>query len=299
MTASSATARLLSLLVLVLSLAPLGSMYILFLSFGGPAEQDAFHQSVDSGVAEKAQHTLAQVFKDPNATLEELWTALFLERQYPSLMSSPMLLEYLNFQGKSVHHLSLVLPWLFSFILGVVVPTTLSIYTFLKQRKRRGRGAGDREQRLKRILKKLQNYTTTLTDDDLVLQEVQQPLLSPLSRNDADDVATWKLPRAGVPLIPGAPQDKDSTRSIPGTCSICLNLYAVSEAVTWSTNQDCVHCFHENCIVSWLLRKNSKHRQCPCCRQQFVFSSKIVVANATTTTTDTTDTAATTAIVGQ
>lgn len=272
MTASaSATARVLSLAVLLLSLAPLGSMYVLLFSF-----DNSIFQSTDFEAA--TDHTeiaqsLSQVFKDPNATLEELWTALFLERRNPSFISSPLLLEYLNFKGRSVHHWSLVLPWLLSFILGVVVPTVISIYSVLRQRRRRGDGPADREKRLARILKKVKHYTKTLVEEDLASD----------SENDQQEDLTpnWKLPPPGVTLPAAAAatmQDASETplavtRLIPGTCAICLNQYAIDDVVIWSPNRDCVHCFHEECIMSWLLRKSSKHRQCPCCRQSFVSST--------------------------
>jgi hypothetical protein len=291
MTASaSATARLLSLAVLLLSLAPLGSMYVLLLSFDYKYPDSSLFQS--PGFDAAADHTenaqsLAQVFKDPNATLEELWTALFLERRNPSFISSPLLLEYLNFQGKSVHHWSLVLPWIFSFTLGVVVPTVISIYTVFRQRRRlRGDGPADRERRLARILKKVKHYTKTLVEDDL----------APDSENDQEEdvTPTWKLPPPGVTLPAAAAatmRDASATpliatRPVSGTCAICLNQYAIDEVVIWSPNHACVHCFHEDCIMSWLMRKGSKHRQCPCCRQSFVSSTTITTTLKAASTAD-------------
>jgi hypothetical protein len=290
MTASaSATARVLSLAVLLLSLAPLGSMYVLLLSFDYKYPDSSLFQSTAFDAA--ADHTanaqsLAQVFKDPNATLEELWTALFLERRNPSFISSPLLLEYLNFKGRSVHHWSLVLPWLLSFILGVVVPTVISIYSVLRRRRRKD-GPVDREKRLARILKKVKHYTKTLVEEDLA---------SDSDSDQHDDVTpTWKLPPPGVTLpVAAAATMRDAletalgeTRNVPGTCAICLNQYAIDDAVIWSPNRDCVHCFHEDCIMSWLLRKSSKHRQCPCCRQSFVSSTSTTKTIKAASTTDT------------
>jgi hypothetical protein len=282
MTASaSATARVLSLAVLLLSLAPLGSMYVLLLSFDYKYPDSSLFQS--TGFDAAADHTenaqsLAQVFKDPNATLEELWTALFLERRNPSFISSPLLLEYLNFKGRSVHHWSLVLPWLLSFILGVVVPTVISIYSVLRQRRRRRDGPVDREKRLARILKKVKHYTKTLVEEDLA---------SDSESDQQDDVTpTWKLPPPGVSMRDASETPLVETRNVPDTCAICLNQYAIDDAVIWSPNRDCVHCFHEDCIMLWLLRKSSKHRQCPCCRQSFVSSTSTTKTLKVTSTTD-------------
>jgi hypothetical protein len=303
MTASaSATARLLSLAVLLLSLAPLGSMYVLLLSFDYKYPDNSILQS--TGFDAAADHTenaqsLAQVFKDPNATLEELWTALFLERRSPSFISSPLLLEYLNFKGRSVHHWSLVLPWLVSFILGVVVPTVLSIYSVLRRRRRRGDGPVDRERRLARILKKVKHYTKTLVEEDLASDSEDD--------QEEDFTPTWKLPPPGVTLPAAAattmrdPSETPlvETRPVPGTCAICLNQYVIDDAVIWSPNRDCVHCFHEDCIMSWLLRKSSKHRQCPCCRQSFVSSTATTTTTKAATTTDISVAPAEGALTGQ
>jgi hypothetical protein len=78
-------------------------------------------------------------------------------------------------------------------------------------------------------------------------------------------------------------------RSCPIFCAICLAEYEPSERVSWSSNPDCTHAFHEDCVVEWLVtlgRTKSKHvrfleepteaqllhyhLECPCCRQDFV-----------------------------
>lgn len=78
-------------------------------------------------------------------------------------------------------------------------------------------------------------------------------------------------------------------RSCPIFCAICLAEYEPSERVSWSSNPDCTHAFHEDCVVEWLVslgRTKSKsrrfadeptegqlldyHLECPCCRQEFV-----------------------------
>jgi hypothetical protein len=178
-----------------------------------------------------------------------------------------------------VHHWSLVLPWLLSFVLGVVVPTVISIYSVLRQRKRRRDAPKDREKRLARISKKMKDFTKTLVEEDLASDDDDSE-----SDQQEDGTPTWKLPPPGVSLpatIAGYASETPlvETRPVPGTCAICLNQYAIDDVVIWSPNRDCVHCFHKDCIMPWLMRKSSKHRQCPCCRQSFVSST------ATTTNT--------------
>lgn len=86
--------------------------------------------------------------------------------------------------------------------------------------------------------------------------------------------------------------NKESTiteRAVPIFCAVCLMEYEVSDRVCWSSNKECTHVFHEDCIVQWLVssgRTKSKRRwfpenpsekrlmcyelECPCCRQEFI-----------------------------
>jgi len=81
------------------------------------------------------------------------------------------------------------------------------------------------------------------------------------------------VPKPGV----GNGKDKDSRnnnrRRIPNECVICIEPLTDSSSnrLVWSSNKDCQHCFHEECILNWLNRKTKfPNSRCPCCRADFV-----------------------------
>mmetsp|Transcript_6753 Transcript_6753/g.9660 ORF Transcript_6753/g.9660 Transcript_6753/m.9660 type:complete len:318 (-) Transcript_6753:242-1195(-) len=83
-------------------------------------------------------------------------------------------------------------------------------------------------------------------------------------------------------------QQKVEKRSVPIFCAICLSEYETCDRVCWSSNTDCSHVFHEDCILQWLISSGKKrsmnefftrhptdeklleHEFCPCCRQDFI-----------------------------
>ena len=60
---------------------------------------------------------------------------------------------------------------------------------------------------------------------------------------------------------------KNGGRLIPNCCAICLCAYDVGDSIVWSNNKDCIHAFHEECILDYLQRQ--KTTPCPCCRREF------------------------------
>lgn len=66
------------------------------------------------------------------------------------------------------------------------------------------------------------------------------------------------------------------------SCAICLASYAIGETIVCSSKtSECRHCFHEACMVTWLVKQQKQSskgqqrchtpdEQCPCCRQTFV-----------------------------
>ncbi len=77
-------------------------------------------------------------------------------------------------------------------------------------------------------------------------------------------------------------------RHAPVSCAICLSEYEKYDRVCWSSNAECSHVFHEDCILQWLSSSGKKRSMsqyyskhptdakllenefCPCCRQEFI-----------------------------
>jgi len=82
-------------------------------------------------------------------------------------------------------------------------------------------------------------------------------------------------------------------RLVPSGCAICLSQFKVEEKISWSSNSDCPHVFHQDCLLKWFqavgLKDQTKQlrihpnmggkealelicrfpKLCPCCRQPF------------------------------
>lgn len=61
-------------------------------------------------------------------------------------------------------------------------------------------------------------------------------------------------------------------RSVPNICSICLCQYEEGDTIVWSSNKDCQHVFHEDCILTWLVKKEEP--SCPFCRQPYIYNEE-------------------------
>ena len=329
MTASSATARFLSLAVLLLSLAPLASLYIVFFSlFGvGPSSfvlleqgvgdrnsggewQDAAQAVVNHAAAHHQSIDWSQLASNRTA-LEELLRSIYTEtsKHQPNhplwsalreLAPTNVPLMGVGIGGPTAvlsQHWSIVVPWILTFILGVVVPMILSLWSFWRQYRRGRRGSDNSKRRYKEIMKRLQGFSkhlvpqdqvsdsassltdslgaeptkeasvcertllsasTTVTDDESSVA-VARPEKEPLH----DKACAWWLPMPGQRFVNNPEQTR---RMVPGSCVICLNAYELTEKVAWSSNPLCVHCFHTECISQWL----SRQVECPCCRRVFL-----------------------------
>jgi hypothetical protein len=78
---------------------------------------------------------------------------------------------------------------------------------------------------------------------------------------EEEDSGVLDLPRKHYP------------RAVPNVCAICLDTYKPNETVVWSSNIDCSHAFHQDCILDYLVKLvkvKDTAVPCPCCRQDFM-----------------------------
>lgn len=64
-----------------------------------------------------------------------------------------------------------------------------------------------------------------------------------------------RLPLSGDQLL-NTTTDSDiecgNQRFVRDQCVICISSFQIKDRVTWSSNLDCEHVFHETCILQWL-----------------------------------------------
>eukprot|EP00586_Coscinodiscus_wailesii_P020398 CAMPEP_0172502578 /NCGR_PEP_ID=MMETSP1066-20121228/161145_1 /TAXON_ID=671091 /ORGANISM="Coscinodiscus wailesii, Strain CCMP2513" /LENGTH=276 /DNA_ID=CAMNT_0013277881 /DNA_START=21 /DNA_END=851 /DNA_ORIENTATION=+ len=63
-------------------------------------------------------------------------------------------------------------------------------------------------------------------------------------------------------------------RQVPNNCAICISEYEIGDEVVWSSNPECKHVFHLECMLMWLMKKDEP--LCPCCRREFIEFDEIV-----------------------
>eukprot|EP00577_Skeletonema_sp_RCC1716_P018719 CAMPEP_0113379230 /NCGR_PEP_ID=MMETSP0013_2-20120614/4116_1 /TAXON_ID=2843 ORGANISM="Skeletonema costatum, Strain 1716" /NCGR_SAMPLE_ID=MMETSP0013_2 /ASSEMBLY_ACC=CAM_ASM_000158 /LENGTH=262 /DNA_ID=CAMNT_0000261493 /DNA_START=251 /DNA_END=1039 /DNA_ORIENTATION=+ /assembly_acc=CAM_ASM_000158 len=120
-------------------------------------------------------------------------------------------------------------------------------------------------------------------------QEVMRRKLPSLFQTGDDDAREKQEP---IPITSDPnhhqQQQKVEKRNVPIFCAICLSEYEKCDRVCWSSNTECSHVFHEDCILQWLISSGKKRSMneffsrhptdekllenefCPCCRQGFI-----------------------------
>jgi len=56
-------------------------------------------------------------------------------------------------------------------------------------------------------------------------------------------------------------QRQTQNRIVPAFCAICLDQYTPTQTISWSSNTECTHIFHQECIVNWLVALGRNKQQ--------------------------------------
>jgi hypothetical protein len=154
---ASTTARVLAAAVLLLTCAPLTSIYSILVSNGlfpgsflhDLASPPLAHKMTNAKNHERKTSTTAspaaaiassrslpsssfeKILQNPNSTLEELWAALF--RQAGIMTPGGMMMGASSqIPAMQVHHWTIIIPWGMSLLLGVVIPCILSLMNYFR-----------------------------------------------------------------------------------------------------------------------------------------------------------------------
>jgi hypothetical protein len=87
-------------------------------------------------------------------------------------------------------------------------------------------------------------------------------------------------------------------RQAPNGCAVCLSQFYPKERISWSSNAECSHVFHQDCLLRWFQAVGHKHQEkqlrlcpsvteeeaiqlcfnfpklCPCCRRPFCIETE-------------------------
>lgn len=125
----------------------------------------------------------------------------------------------------------------------------------------------------KSCMQQVENYSSVDVEDQKISKTRQ--CIECLEKED-DENGAYKTadrnPRK-IDLI-GKKKSIPLNQLIIGTeskeCNICLMDFEVGDEVSWSPNPECVHSFHKECLVDWLMVKNI----CPVCRREYILNLK-------------------------
>jgi hypothetical protein len=64
---------------------------------------------------------------------------------------------------------------------------------------------------------------------------------------------------------------RENHPTVPNCCVICLEEYQPGHRVVWSTNAQCEHVYHRDCVVKYFdkIQRKVADTPCPCCRATY------------------------------
>ncbi len=95
---------------------------------------------------------------------------------------------------------------------------------------------------------------------NMVIMTVREQDLLPASIDDHPNEEMYR----GQLILPRCPEVYGSA-IVPNCCVICLDSYHPGDSVVWSFHSACQHAFHEECVLKYLVRIQTKIFKSPCC----------------------------------
>jgi len=130
------------------------------------------------------------------------------------------------------------------------------------------------EKRRKRLLQSFQRHSVSMVVTETDLKGKDESESPELVEEENSNSGGIESPVADTDLEAATNgflvlrDGETKLNTVPDCCAICLGNYEVGEKVVWSSNEDCPHAFHEECMVDWLT-KMLDGTPCPCCRADF------------------------------
>lgn len=140
-----------------------------------------------------------------------------------------------------------------------------------RQRQRELAKVDSPEKRTRKLLQSFERHKVQMTvrEQDLIDEDPSHLLGRDDDNDGGDDANDDDLEASSQCSVENSGQLKLGNEKLaPNCCVICLTGYAVGDKVVWSSNQQCQHAFHQDCVVGWLV-KMQPETPCPCCRQEF------------------------------
>mmetsp|Transcript_48998 Transcript_48998/g.147580 ORF Transcript_48998/g.147580 Transcript_48998/m.147580 type:complete len:265 (-) Transcript_48998:272-1066(-) len=239
------------LVFLLVAIAPLQSLHFAFRTWGGEVDDGSVDVVSPDDRIESAASSEERI-------MHEMLTKILMGRPLNGMTHAFAAAGIAEDPFRSTRYFSVVLPWFVSLVLA----TGGGIAAFVRER-RRQRDARRYISRLGRKDKRLARLILCTRDFRRKLRESDERKASVHS-----GTRVYKEEEERSFLIPSGEKGKRAVE----LCAVCLSRYKAGDTIIWSSNDQCSHAFHEQCIISWLM-KNRK-LQCPCCRQNFIDPNK-------------------------